>query len=350
MHVLKMQMAVSSFMIDKWLKIVGLVTVSSASCYIILNTYLKKLHSLMKNFLKAVAIHNFSSSLITIGQTIFFLVARVQNFETCSIMSQALIPAASCSWNSLTILSFMRYHIAWKTANNEAVDKSLMVKVVASVFVFEHLMNVVWNLASYNFQMPFWTVDCARESMDGPMVFHGYIIFKVIFVMTVGVVFDILLIKFLNKRNKSLGPGQAKLVKWKSSNEQEYGFTVPISAAIVSFVSMAAMIGIMVWVVMTIGQSHIQIAKWEKTFCEFCMTLQMPAMIALTLKAAKKKKTSPKIPKAPMFHDDDEDEQEEEVSNENRELQLSTNNDSNHQPTSSRIIYVKPAPDIESHI
>ena len=31
-----------------------------------------------------------------------------------------------------------------------------------------------------------------------------------------------------------LGPGQAKLVKWKSSNEEDYSFVIPISAAAVS--------------------------------------------------------------------------------------------------------------------
>ena len=31
-----------------------------------------------------------------------------------------------------------------------------------------------------------------------------------------------------------LGPGQAKLVKWKSSNDEDYNFVIPISAAAVS--------------------------------------------------------------------------------------------------------------------
>ena len=245
------------------------------------------------------------------------------------------------------MLSFMRYHIAWKTKNTESVDKSLMIKIGTGVFITEHLITFLWNMASYTFKIPYWTANCALEEVigQGPIMVHVLIIFKVIGIMIFGVVQDILLVRFLKKENKSSsGPGQAKLVKWKSSNEQDYQFTIPISAAVFSFVSSAFLVTMMVWIMVMIdkneGQSHMKI----KTVFETWSSIQMPIMLALTIKAAKKKKPLPKIPQKPMFHDDEND---EEAGNSEFKDDVETPNheDEYHQPqpSTSKVIYVKPA-------
>ena len=150
----------------------------------------------------------------------------------------------------------MRYHISSKTAENEAINTTMIIKVVAATFSFEHVTNIMWTLLSYFFQIPFWTRHCALEDNNGILIFQVYTLLKLIGVITTGVVYDVLLMKFLEKRNKQLGPGQAKLVKWKSSNEPEYTFTIPISAAAVSLASMVAMVGMVFSIAFSVVNGH----------------------------------------------------------------------------------------------
>ena len=77
----------------------------------------------------------------------------------------------------------------------------------------------------------------------------------------------------------------------------------------------------------------------------------MPLMLALTLKAAKNKKPLPKIPQKPMFHDDPYLEEDIEENNEdNVDQHTEENNDVQAKPSTSRTIFVKPAPEAESHM
>ena len=76
----------------------SLIIVSSMSCFVILNTYLKKLHKSMKNFLITLSLHNFTCSLISIAQTLYIFFSENQNFLTCSILCQSWIPVILCSF------------------------------------------------------------------------------------------------------------------------------------------------------------------------------------------------------------------------------------------------------------
>ena len=61
---------------------------------------------------------------------------------------------------------------------------------------------------------------------------------KLVFALAFGIVYDILMIQFLEKRKNSIGPGQVKLVPWKSSSDtnKENNILVPVSATIASLV------------------------------------------------------------------------------------------------------------------
>ena len=97
----------------------------------------------------------------------------------------------------------------------EVVDKSRMFKIVALVMLGEHAINAIWNIASIYYQMPFLSLNCAGKSMEGPMLYQGFIILKTLVVMIIGVVFDVLLAKFLEKRTvfPTLPPLNAKNVQ-----------------------------------------------------------------------------------------------------------------------------------------
>ena len=134
---------------------------------------------------------------------------------------------------------------------------------------------------------------------------------RVLVVSFTGIAFDVLMIQFLKKRSNSVGPGQAKLVKWKSSNE-ELSITVPVMATIATLV--CDLISIV-----TIASVGLIISKGfsRKVFyfeCYLLMTLQMPVILGLTLRVAKKKQ-APKVPKTLMFHDDGCENDEERETN-----------------------------------
>ena len=61
---------------------------------------------------------------------------------------------------------------------------------------------------------------------------------KVVFALAIGIVYDILMIRFLQRRKNSIGPGQVKLVPWKSSSDtcNENIILVPVSATITTLV------------------------------------------------------------------------------------------------------------------
>ena len=71
---------------------------------------------------------------------------------------------------------------------------------------------------------------------------------KVVLVLAIGIGYDTLLIRFLKKRNQSIGPGQVRLVPWKSSNDSgnsdENNILVPVSATIISLVGIFVIFGI----------------------------------------------------------------------------------------------------------
>ena len=338
----------------------SLLTLSSMSCFIILNTYLKKLNEVMKKFLKVLSIHNFLCSLIAIIQTTYILVSHNQSFEACGILSHAWIPTLASTMDSLTMLSFMRYHIAWKTKNTESVDKSFMIKIGTGIFITEHFITFLWNMGSYTFKIPYWTANCAFEddiNDDGPIIVHVLMIFKIIGIMIFGVVQDILLVRFLKKENKSSsGPGQAKLVKWKSSKEQDYQFTIPISAGVFSFASSAFLVTMMVWIMEMIGKNEGKSHMKIKTVFETWTSIQMPIMLSMTIKAAKKKKPLPKIPQKPMFHDENDEEAGNDENKDEDQDDETPNQDHEFiqpQPSTSKVIYVKPADPnntIENHM
>ena len=61
---------------------------------------------------------------------------------------------------------------------------------------------------------------------------------RLFFVMAIGIVYDILMLRFLKNWKNSIGPGQVKLVPWKSSSDtgDENNILVPVSATIATLV------------------------------------------------------------------------------------------------------------------
>ena len=172
--------------------------------------------------------------------------------------------------------------------------------------------------------IPSGASTCAGITMEnGWPIMPIFQTIKVVLVLAIGIGYDTLLIRFLKKRNQSIGPGQVRLVPWKSSNDSsgsdDNNILVPVSATIISLVSVFVAIGIAFSVMVRFGNDNPK-GKWKSTVLIFnaFMSIRMPVLLGLTIRSAKKKKPAPKIPIGPMFHDDDDSntlEPEEESAN-----------------------------------
>ena len=95
--------------------------------------------------------------------------------------------------------------------------------------------GIIAYIGSWYFNIPSPALACAGIDSKRPPVLQGtYFIVMAIFIGC-GIYYDILLTKFLKKKNCAVEPGQAQLVPWKSG-DQQYSLMVPISATIVAVV------------------------------------------------------------------------------------------------------------------
>ena len=95
-------------------------------------------------------------------------------------------------------------------------------------------------MASLYFEIPSGASSCAGLIMENELsLMPIFQIVKFVFAMAIGIVYDVLMIQFLKKPKNVIGPGQAKLVPWKSSNDtsNDNNIIVPASATIVTLVS-----------------------------------------------------------------------------------------------------------------
>ena len=118
--------------------------ISSMICIVGLLTHLKKLHKIIKRHLMILLVHNFICSLTIIGILIFMAVnPSKQNLEICSLFIQVGGPPAYITGENISLLSYIRYHLAWKTAHNEAINQKKLIVLSVMVYTMEHLCGPV---------------------------------------------------------------------------------------------------------------------------------------------------------------------------------------------------------------
>ena len=285
--------------------------VNSFSCVVVLNTYLKKLHPTIKGILTVLCIHNIIGFLI--GGTTFVVWQDDMNKTTCSVLFVSLKSINIITLENLSLVSFVRYHLSYKTANNENKNLWHIITFSVTLYGIEYFENIFFASVG----MTKFVSKCSGSDISEHVVPSVFTLTKEIVVLGIGMFFDIMLVRFLRKRNQSSnGPGHVKLVPWKSSNEEDFDFVVPVSASIVSLFA-AVIMSIVSYVTLYIGFEFNQITS---LFCIFPSIL-MPTLLALTLRAAKKTKPPPKIPKKLMFHDDNDSEETNDNNTVNEDLE-----------------------------
>ena len=138
--------------------IVGLL--SSTSSLIVIKVYLQDLHVLMKNLLYVLAGHSMisSSSIIIIE---FF--ANDRSLDTCLMLYQASWPSNCITCGMFSFMSAIRFHIASKTQELQAVKAWKFYLVAGMIYISEHVYVPLSYLLARDFEVPFWATECASK-------------------------------------------------------------------------------------------------------------------------------------------------------------------------------------------
>ena len=262
----------------------------------------------------------------------------------------------------ITMMSFLRYHISNRIVNCQSTRKTstyattLLVLFMIQEWVFCGPLAFV---SAQFFDIPTGAASCAGASLTGKSILGMVRLAKGFIIVFVGMTYDYLMIGFLRKRNATKEPGQAKLVPWKSG-DQEYDFMVPISATITS--ALSGILGFVILVINVKARQDDVLEVWKYNSFIFSMlcSIQMPIMIGLTIRAAKHKKPAPVIPKGPQFHEPASDVGNDAIDiSENQVHELEDRNHAQDvedvslavfQPIRSNVIHVKPIINDECHI
>ena len=254
-----------------------------------------------------ILIHNILSEISLTSLNIYMLTSQTQDLIACTLRQTFTGPHAYMTLYSIAAMSFLRYHIAWKTDNQEATQNvfGCMIGVTIWYGLFEiFITGPLPFLLAIFFEIPFKGTICAGASLEAFPITPICNVLKTLFLVSFGIRYDYLMINFLKKKNTHPEQGQAKLIPWKSGG-QTYDFVVPISATVTS--ALTGIFALILGSILTKSISDGQLESWKVTeiLINTIASVQMPILIVLTVRAAKHKKIAPVIPKGPMFHDGD---------------------------------------------
>ena len=243
--------------------------ISSTCCLVVLNTHLKMLHNTFKTLLNIVLIHNIIAFAVNIAMSVYILNYHDQSFVVCSIRHLTVVIPGYFIGFGIVLMSFLRYHISYKIANQESTKNTFwyMIVLVILFLIFEYVnIGPLTFIAVIFFDMPTATSKCAGANNHGLPVLPVYQFVIVTFFSIIGIRYDNLMVKFLKKRNTHKEPGQAKLVPWKSGGE-EYDYLVPVSATLTSIT--IELIGMIMMAFSVKGHIEHELISWKITSIVF---------------------------------------------------------------------------------
>ena len=282
-----------------------ILLISSACCYVVLDTFLKDLNTIIKNILKTLCCHNFITCSMTFGLLLYLSEDNARKtFWTCHGLIYLTGTTNSMLIHNIGIISVVRYYIARKTSNQEMAKKYVIIGIVMGAYVTEYGSSILAQI----YLKSYGHLHCMN--VDGELEEDTFKFFKMIsWIMSsiIIIVVNVLLGLFLKEKNKvhPNGPNQVHLVPWKSSNAPKYDYHVPISACLVT---VAAWISFLAWTLMF--RYLLDLGKGTFKFAlpmRYAMTsIFMPILLILTLRAKKKAKPLPQLPKVLQYHGDDD--------------------------------------------
>ena len=287
-----------------------LYTIAASLCIggiVLLHTYFKKLHWILKTLLTILCVHNtiVYLSLAVINAVMWF---NGTGEITCGLSNVLKKGTFFITFEHAALVSFVRYHLASKTAANEEINLEIIGAMTIALYVFEYTANIVLVVASTTSYEAACLQDDSLEV--NPMIGIGTVIIAVV-ITCGGLVYDYKLAMFLKQRNKlsKNGPMGTRLIPWKSSSE-EYTLDIPLKASLASLVA-----GIILsLIIILILPSTSGIFTFHVIVTVF-PSVVLGTLLGLTYRVRRLKKALPAIPRRLHYHEDDEEEETEEANN-----------------------------------
>ena len=287
-----------------------LYTIAASLCIggiVLLHTYLKKLHWILKTLLTILCVHNIIVYLTVavINAVMWFNGA---DEITCGLLNVLKKGTTFITFEHTALVSFVRHHLASKTAANEELNLQVIGAMTIALYVFEYTANIVLVVASTTSYEAACLQDDSLEVNS--MIGIGLGIIAVV-ITCAGLVYDYKLAMFLKLRNKfsKNGPMGSRLIPWKSSSE-EYTLDIPLKASLASLV---AGIVLSLIIIMILPSAH-GIFTFHVIVTVF-PSVVLGTLLGLTYRVRRLKKALPAIPRRLHYHEDDEEEETEEANN-----------------------------------
>ena len=148
---------------------IGLIITICSS--IVLNTFLKELNSTIKILFNLLLVHNFIIFITAISTVAYAIITDNQTTELCIIHYQTTIPSTMVNFESMNILSMIRYYLTWKTQNKEYASEFFMIGLSILCFVLEHLIHYpLGYVATKYFDLPSLVTMCNGTTQEGSMI------------------------------------------------------------------------------------------------------------------------------------------------------------------------------------
>ena len=296
-----------TFIIEELLYVVG-ATIAISSI-VILNTVLEKLHCIMKTILTILCSHN---AIVYLTLTVISAVwHNDRNIISCSMTNVLKKSAALITFEHSAIISFVRHHLAYKTANNENPNVVLIIAATSSVYFFEYAASTILILlTTTNYE-----ASCLKEehSKENSMISICQQFFIIALTCGVTSVCDYKLVRFLRHRNKlsRVGPNETKVVPWKTCHNK-LTYDIPIKASLASLLAGTILGSILVFIIDV--PEYLVFSIIVVAF----PSIVLMTILGLTYKVSKRKKPLPSVPRKLHFHEADveENDKEDESSNE----------------------------------
>ena len=293
---------------DDWdigLKIMFPITCSVVpwTSIVLLNTFLKDLNQWIKNILTILSVHMALSSFISASILFFW---KDNSFEKCGTLHIISITNGFVTLDNLALISFMKCYLARKTAQLEGINVLLVIGLTVLIYVGEYGFCIGMEVTT----ITSFTASCMKEvdigePKDEDKYLKGLKLFKMLATLGIGFASDVSLFLFLRKKNQvQPALNQDQLVPWKSSNEKDYNYNVPVGASTITTIT-AFVIGILFTALSSESFQNAFDLLYPMSF--LLPTLLLSTMLGLTIRTAWNQKPKPQIPQGPCFHDQSEE-------------------------------------------
>ena len=248
--------------------------------------------------------YNIMCGTVTCLILIYFKITSQQTMILCGLIQLTTITPAFLTFDTICIISAVRYHMTWKINQLELFKKHQFRLSVGAVYFAEHIFGFFsFIIAQMDFSMIQPSTVCAGKDLMKSVPALGYIhLTKNIIVCSIGIIYDIRLLKLLKKRKmQRFGPGEIQIIPWKSSNASEPNVKVPIRATIAALSCISfGIVESKIAGIYTQSPIHWTHALITTTTL---IGLLMPILLGLTFRAHKKDKNVV-VPNYPMYHND----------------------------------------------